>query len=187
MNYGGEHQKKRILVNALQMAVMRCYQKNQEDCLDARAVGRELLTVLNSLVQEKLKEFKISQKEVNTFTRMKKIYNLDRIEEVLSTSGGSNSLNKYGRARRTLTTETNSNINSTMGVGSSNGSITRSNYSVNDLIAGGKSMVSRENNGSSLKFNMILEQPHIMVQHIATSDTLIPSPSNNKQIMANKI
>ena len=48
------------------------------------------------------------------------------------------------RACRTVVTETNSNVNSTIGVGSSNGSITRSNYSMNNLIAGGTSTVWRE-------------------------------------------
>ena len=49
-----------------------------------------------------------------------------------------------GKGRYTVATETNSNINSTIGVGSSNGSITRSNYSMNDVIAGGMSTVWRE-------------------------------------------
>jgi len=102
----------------------------------------------------------------------------------VSTSGGSNSLSNDGRARRTLTTETNSNVNSSMGVGSNNGSITRSNYLVNDVIAGGTSNVSRENNGSSLRSSTILERPYTMAQRIVTSDTLIPSPSNNNQMTA---
>ena len=50
-------------------------------------------------------------------------------------------MSKNRRARCTIATETNSNVNSTIGVGSSNGSITRSNYSMNNLIAGGTSTV----------------------------------------------